>query len=361
MKIAIVAHIRYPIAEPYAGGLEMQTHLLARALAENGHSVDLYAHPNSDSYGNLIPVPIEDFTGTRARTENIDPIFEAEFINEHHAYQRVMPSLLKGDYDVIHLNTLHYLPISLATLSRAPVLLSLHTPPFDYLRSAVAAQVQQNALKITTVSNALAHQWQDWIEDFTVVHNGIDTEEWPFQNHSADYIFWHGRICKEKGTHLAIQAAGRAGKPIFLAGPKSDVDYYKEKVEPLLNESAVYLGHLQSPELQSWVGNAHCTVFSSVWEEPYGLVLAESLACGTPVAGFNVGAASEILTPETGCLAEVENVEQLAAAILKTGEISRKKCCERAEDFCDYRRMGRQYEELYRRLFSRSKQIDYER
>ena len=128
----------------------------------------------------------------------------------------------------------------------------------------------------------------------------------------------------------------KANKKIVLAGPLSNSEYFKEYVEPRLElEGVEYIGHLKHKGLNKLIGSSEVTLFTSVWDEPYGLVIAESLACGTPVVSFNVGAAPEILTKETGVLVDLEDEAGFVNAIHSSSKLNRNHCRQRAIEFCD--------------------------
>ncbi|MGB3775038.1 MAG: glycosyltransferase, partial [Leeuwenhoekiella sp.] len=139
--------------------------------------------------------------------------------------------------------------------------------------------------------------------------------------------------------------------------PISNEAYYNERVKPELNdESIIYLGHLDHNSLNALIGKCRATLFLSTWEEPYGLAIAESLACGTPVVAYNKGAAPEILTPSCGVLVEEHDIKALVAATTYAMGLSRKDCRERAEKFCSIEDMVSAYEQLYAELISQGKE-----
>ncbi len=130
----------------------------------------------------------------------------------------------------------------------------------------------------------------------------------------------------------------------------SDEKYFKEHVQPLLDnhkENINYVGHISQNQINEYLCNSAVSFFTSTWEEPYGLVLAESLACGTPVIAYNIGAAPEILTSKTGILVEPNNIEELAKAFKTASKLSRKDCRNRAENFCSVEKMVESYIHLY--------------
>ena len=154
----------------------------------------------------------------------------------------------------------------------------------------------------------------------------------------------------EKGPHLAIQAARESGISIELAGPIGDTAYYESEVRPLLGGDVRYLGHLAHRELIPLVGAASVAVVTPRWDEPYGLVAAEAMACGTPVAGFARGALGELVPEAAGRLADADDVPGLAHALLDARELDRATVRAHAVQFCSLTTMADAYEVLYSQM-----------
>ncbi|MBA3606749.1 MAG: glycosyltransferase, partial [Acidimicrobiia bacterium] len=161
---------------------------------------------------------------------------------------------------------------------------------------------------------------------------------------------WSGRLVAEKAPHLAIDAARMAGVPLRLLGPIHDAAYFRLCVEPRLGGDVEYGGHVSVPELAVAIGEASVAVVTPAWDEPFGLVVAEALACGTPVAGFARGALPELLDASTGALAPADDVEGLAAAIATAATLSRHDCRRRAERLFAVDRMVDDYEAMFAEL-----------
>ncbi|UFN46902.1 glycosyltransferase [Roseomonas sp. OT10] len=352
MKIALVAHLKYPIVEPFAGGLEMHTHLLARHLIARGHDVTLFAAEGSDRALNLRPC------GAPTGMPNTPREAEAIALLEHQAYAGIVDAITAGGFDIVHNNALHYLPLDEARRIAAPMVTSLHTPPFRELADAVANPGHAD-LRFIAVSDTVAAMWRDIVAVPDVVPNGIELDLFRprLEGPVAGHAIWFGRLVPEKGAHLAIAAARRAGVPLRLAGPRNDPAYWTDHIAPALGEGVSYLGHLDHAALAEQVAAAAVAVITPRWEEPYGLVVAEALACGTPVAGFARGALPEIVDAWTGCLAPADDIAALARAIPAAAALSRTDCRRRAEERCDARSMVSGYEALYRaELVSREAQ-----
>jgi glycosyltransferase involved in cell wall biosynthesis len=182
-----------------------------------------------------------------------------------------------------------------------------------------------------------------------VIRNGIDLRCWTVGPGGGPAV-WTGRLVPEKGAHLAIEAARRAGVRLLLAGPASDAAYLDRWIRPRLGAGARWLGHLDQAELVRLVGSASVTVVTPDWDEPFGLVVAESLASGTPVAGFARGALPEIVGSGCGVLAPPRDVDGLARAIRAAARLDRRATRAHAERWFDHRRMVSAYEALYRDL-----------
>jgi glycosyltransferase involved in cell wall biosynthesis len=171
-----------------------------------------------------------------------------------------------------------------------------HTPPTPWLESAI--QVEDDCpVTFVAVSRHTAGAWSHLVPHAHVILNGVDVARWRL-GPGGDSAVWFGRIAPEKGAHLAIDAARLAGCPLRLAGPIADRAYYETEIRPRLTHPGIeHVGHLTHAELEWVVGHASTALVTPCWDEPYGLVVAEALACGTPVCAFGRGALSELLTP----------------------------------------------------------------
>ena len=356
MRIAIIAHCLHPIAEPFAGGLEMITFLLCKALMGRGHTVDLYAHPASDRQFNLYPIRTGQNISDALRSEMIGSGQNTRSLQELLGYSSVMTDIMDRRYDVIHNHSLHYIPILMGNQLSVPFITTVHTPMFPYLRLGAIGTHCGKKQTFTMVSKSLANTWREYIPVSEVVHNGIDIDKWQFRTHpSGDYVIWYGRICPEKGTALAIRAAILSNTPILVAGPESNGEYFKKEIVPLLSHRLVkFVGHKVQSELMPMIANAKAMLFTSTWEEPFGLTLIESLACGTPVIAFEGGATREILTDRTGYIVPKNDVMSLSKAILKVTSLSRYECRDRALDLFSHEVMVDRYVSLYERLMAKN-------
>ncbi|GLW89669.1 glycosyltransferase [Actinokineospora globicatena] len=347
LRIALIASARYPIRQPFPGGLEAHTWQLTRHLRSRGHAVEVFGGPGSDPALGVRILDTHPALSGHARADTSMPA--GHFMAEHHAYLGLMLELARDPgYDVVHNNSLHYLPVAMAPNLRAPVVTTLHTPPTPWLESAISLGSTSH---FAAVSAHTASRWRPRVPVATVIHNGVDLDLWS-AGPGGGVPVWSGRVVPEKGPVDAIRAARRAGTGLRLAGPLPDIRYFRERVEPLLGGGVEYVGHLDHAELAALVGSAAVAVISPCWDEPYGLVVAEALACGTPVAGYARGALPELLDEHSGVLADAGDVDGLAAAITEAATLDRGRVRAHAERMCSLTTMVDGYERLYRELAS---------
>lgn len=349
MRIGIIASARHPIAEPFAGGLEKQTHDLATGLTERGHDVTVFA-----AYGSDPNLDVETICGDECRVDfsreaMADPTALPEpFMRTHHAYLSLMLRLGHRGFDLIQNSSLHYLPVSLAPTLDTPLVTTLHTPPTPWLESALATQPPDERSTCVSVSESNAALWRPLVEVREVIPNGIDLDVWPYSDSGdPETVVWSGRMVPEKAPHLAIEAAHGARVRLVLAGPLADDQYGRSEVLERLGPDDEYVGHLDQEDLASLVGSAGVFVCTPDWQEPFGLVVAEALACGTPVAAFDRGAIGEVVDERTGVLADPGDVVGLSRAIRLARSLDRRACRARAELEFSVGRMIDRYEHLY--------------
>ncbi|MET3891947.1 glycosyltransferase involved in cell wall biosynthesis [Bosea sp. OAE506] len=357
MRIGIVAHLKHAIREPFAGGLEMHTSMLQSALQHRGHDVTVFASSRSEPEAS-----VEAICDETSLTEiGCDEAPDKVFFQEHHAYLSLMNGLRHRAFDLIHNNSLHYLPVAMADALPMPMVTTLHTPPFAWLESGVRLCKAPHATFVA-VSESIRRTWSRVAPIDHVIMNGIDLNRFSFRAHAAvpPYWVWYGRIVPEKGLDHAIAAADLAGATLLIAGPISDQDYFDRQIAPNLDERVRYLGHLPHSELAGVIGGARTFLCTPCWEEPYGLVVAEALACGVPVAAFARGAIPELLDAATGVLATPDDPVSLAKAALAAQQLDRQACRESAARRCDASRMIDEYEALYVDLIERASARDPE-
>lgn len=352
MNIAVIAHLKYPISEPFHGGLEMHTHVLCEELMGRGHRVTLFALGTSDARFNVIEPPLREVEMGKGKDlweEN--PAFEMKFIDKLHAYLDVMRRISLGNFDVVHNNCLHFIPLSFAHVLPCPMVTALHTPPFPSLQSAALLARKYEGNRFVSVSGHLTGQWSNYINEADVVYNGVKLENWTFSaKPEPKTAVWVGRFCPEKGPEYAIQIARRAGYRLKMAGSVYDQAYYDAEIKPLLGNDVEHVGHLDHAGINRLIGASEIGLFTSTWDEPFGLVLTEMLACGTPIVAFDSGAAAEVIDARSGVIVPKFDVEAAAAAIPRAAGLDRRACRERVARKFRVEVMIDGYERVYRKM-----------
>lgn len=338
MRVAQIAPPWAPVPPHLYGGIELVVDLLSRGLQAAGHEVVLWTVGESTS-----PVPrrsvLEFAEGSRIG------MAVPELRHVIHAYDSLT------DFDVIHDHTV-FGPLYAARFPERVVVTTNHGPfgtELDDLYRTVARQVP--VICISHDQRALAPE----IPVARVIHHGVDPATFPIGAGRGGYCLFLGRMSPDKGAHRAIVACRKAGVPILLAAKMREPrehEYFEAEVAPLLGEGAEYLGEVPHERKLELLGGAMALVNPIRWHEPFGLVMVEALACGTPVIAFREGAAPEIVADgRTGFLCDDE--AGMADAISRIGGISRDACRAEAEGYFSSARMVAEHVELYEELIAR--------
>ncbi len=301
------------------GGMESLTWHLAAALQARGHVVVLFASGDSDPTFTLDPVLDEHYERAFPWAEHKGSAPLIAHIDT--GYAAACDRISAGGFDIVHNNSLHRFPLHHPAV---PTITSLHVPPFDALHWFVKASAGRRH-RLTVTSSSQMHAW--WPDgappEASILHNGIAPQAWPFQARGDGSAVWCGRISPNKGPHLAVGAARNAGLPLMLFGAIEDPSYFRDAVQPGLGGAIRYGGHLSDIALAAEVGRASVFLFTPCWDEPFGLVAAEAMACGVPVASTDMGAAREIIG-EAGIFVQAGDIAALAGAIPAAIEIPRE-------------------------------------
>lgn len=350
MRIRLIAHHVAPVRPPFGGGVESFTWYLGRWLARRGHRVVAHAPEGSSIPGvEMRPLDLELRLSDAARCDVDMP--PTDFMAAHHAYQRLMLELRADPdpCDVVHSNTLHYMPLLMAPMLDVPMLTTLHTPPTPWLESALRSLGPVGGPALNAVSPATRAAWDEVVPDLPVVRNGVDPGSWPAGPGGTGAV-WSGRIVPEKAPHLAIDACRLAGRPLVLAGPIIDRAYWEAEVAPRIGGDVRYAGHLGHDDLARELGSAGVALMTPAWDEPFGLAAAEAMACGTPVAAFARGGLPDLVGREGGRLARAGDVRDLARAIDAAAGLDRRTVRAHALRTAGIDAMGEAYERRYAAL-----------
>lgn len=316
MRIAILAHCHHPIVEPYYGGLEMHTAVVADELVRRGHSVVLFAKEGTRSRARVRPMLDRRFrSGLMRDAAGVD---RSEDLCEQ-ANEAAVAEIAAGGFDVVLNNSLS--PVPFRSLPDAAMLTLLHTPTdLPRINAVLDAPDWRPGPRhaYAAVSEHTAQDWRARLPAVGCIPNGVDLRRWrPARRPrpEPDLAVWSARITPEKGLPLAIAACRAAGLRLAVAGPVSHGDHFVADIVPLLGDDVRYVGHLDHRRLPRLLRRGRVFVSSPRFPEPFGLALVEAMACGTPVAALPVGAAAEVVAPTGGALAAETSLPALAAAI----------------------------------------------
>lgn len=319
MKIVHVAPCHETVPPQKDGGTEKIVHELSEGLVRAGHEVVLFAPPGSSSSGTLIPYPYPGMPEPEI----------ARFV------RKMMPK----DADIVHDHTFASV-IGQLKLPAPPVVCTLHLPNNNRVSHPV--YVSKRALQVIGGGSG----------DY--VHNGLRISDYQYSDRKESYLLFIGRVIREKGIGHALDIADRTGLPLVIAGPIHDQALFDELVKPRIqrNRRIRYVGSVGGQQKQDLLKNAKCVLFPSVWEEPFGLVLVEAMACGTPVLALNNGAAAEVLEgfPQFLC----GTPEEMAGKTAYVSDYARPEQLRKyVEERFTTELMTQRYLELYERIVSR--------
>jgi UDP-glucose:tetrahydrobiopterin glucosyltransferase len=360
MRIALVAPLVTPIAQPYVGGSQALVAELARGLMLRGHKVTMFAREGSFVPGvpmEIIAVPESvrpaSFSGP-PQERPTDPGFFAQgniFLDLFLRLQRH-----HDRFDLVHAHAFDWPAfVCSALVHDLPVIHTIHLP-------AVSPEINEglsvlhrrgHPLTLITVSHACARTYADYTPFDHVIYNGLDLAAIPFSPQVADDapLLFAGRIAPEKGVEAAIEIALRAECPLLLAGGIYDRSYYETRVVPRLREAGervTYLGQLEHAQLWELMGQARGLLFPIEWDEPFGLTAVEAMATGTPVIAYRRGAAEEVIGHgETGYLVEPGAYTQAAELVGALSKLSRTHCRKHVERNFSFEHMLDEYERVY--------------
>jgi glycosyltransferase involved in cell wall biosynthesis len=336
LRIGILSPAWFPVPPPGYGGIEWVVSLLADGLAEAGHEVTLFASGDSHTKARLSSV------FRRAPSERIGQTFW-ELRHALGALERA------GEFDVLNDHT-GLLGLALGGLVSTPVVHTVHGP-LDGQAGMLYEQVVSvvpNAKLISLSMNQRAPKPElPWIANCP---NALDFSMYPVKPHTGDYLLFIGRMSADKGCHRAIAVAAETGLPLKIAGKNrepAEQAYFREFVEPHLNERIRFLGEVNHGQKVELLQDARVTLFPIEWEEPFGLVMIESMACGTPVIATRWGAVPEVIEDgHSGII--VDHYRDMAGALERADALEPMDCRRYAEDRFSPERMVADYLEAYR-------------
>ncbi len=343
LRVGLLAPPWLPVPPPAYGGTESVIDVLARGLVAAGHDVVLWA-----AAGSGCPVPRAGPDRPPAGFGRPDAA-----VLEHLWVSDGLAALAGAGVDVIHDHTALAGAVRAAAgpgVGRVPVVVTVHTAFTPALRARLASGGHDALVAISA-----AHARTAGVRVDSVIHHGLDLARYPVGDGAGGYLAFCGRMAPEKGVHRAIRLARAAGRPLRIAAKMASADehrYFEERVAGLLGGDVEYLGELAFADKVALLGGAEALVNPIRWPEPFGLVMAESLACGTPVLALGFGAAPEIVDPgRTGFLAAT--TDRLTDLVGRVAALDRRECRREVATRFTAERMVGEHVALYRDVLNR--------
>lgn len=355
MRIAMFCSGRFPTPPPpktiYAP-LSI-TSLLADEMTKRGYEVTLFGARGTKSKAKVVNLgmpPLDNYSAIRkcmdVRSDRVIGFYEQKFISEVYRLAR------KDKFDIVHIHPVEH-AIGFAADNPVPTVFTLHDPITCWRKFAYSAYKGNKNAYFVSISQSQRQPLKN-INYIANVYNGIDTGKYPFKKKPGDYLLIASRVIREKGFDVAVKVAQKTGLPLKIAGEILDQPYWDKEVKPFLSDKITYVGMVTPGRLPALYKNALAFLFPIKWEEPFGLVMIEAMACGTPVIAFNRGSVKEVVkNGKTGFI--VNNLDEMVQAVGKIHTIDRKDCRERVEQNFSLERMVDRYEEVYKEVLKRGK------
>ena len=339
MRIALTADPELPVPPQLYGGIERIIDLLARELSRRGHEVALFAHSDSATAAELIPWP------GRSSSSRTDTLRNAATL---------LREVRRGRFDLVH------------SFSRVAYLLPLLPLPIPKLMSYQRAisrrsirfghSLSRGSLQFSAISRWMIEPVAD-IGTWHLVPNGVPLASYPFVEDpgpSAPLVFL-GRVEEIKGPHLTIEVARRSWLPLVIAGnvPQEHQGWFDTHIAPQLDDSITYIGPVDDLQKAQLLGSARALLMPILWEEPFGIVMAEAMACGTPVLGFDRGAVPEVVEHGVSGFV-VGTLDELVVAVGRLEQLRRSDARHRVEERYSELAIADGYLEVYEQMLKGS-------
>jgi glycosyltransferase involved in cell wall biosynthesis len=342
MRIAQVAPLYESVPPKYYGGTERVVSYLTEELVVQGHDVTLFASGDSVTDADLVACARQSLRLDKGCVDQL----------AHHIVMLERVASRAAEFDVIHYHV-DYLHFPLSRRLRTPQLTTLHGR-LD-LPDLVPLYQEFPEMPVVSISNAQREPLRraNWVR---TIHHGLPRDLYTFQEKPGEYLAFLGRISPEKRVDRAIRIARRLGMPLKIAAKVDPVDraYFTERIEPLLELPGIeYVGEVGEGEKGELLGNAYALLFPIDWPEPFGLVMIEAMACGTPVIAYRRGSVPEVMEEGvTGFM--VDTLEEAVQATERIATLDRRRCREVFDRRFTVERMAREYVEAYRQVADRT-------
>jgi len=332
MKIAVLSPVAWRTPPRHYGPWEQMASNLTEGLVAAGMEVTLFATAESQTAARLESVVAKGYEDEKGQDAKVLECLHISNLMEQAA-----------EFDLIH-NHFDFLPLTYSRLIQTPMITTIHG--FSSEQIVPVYQKYNPTSSYVSISDANRHRLLTYLG---TVYNGLDTSQFNFYPTAGDYLLFFGRIHPDKGTAEAIEIAKKSKMKLVIAGIIQDENYYKEKVEPHLNEDIVFIGAAGPDKRNELLGNAYALLHPISFHEPFGLSVAEAMLCGTPVIAFNKGSMPELIKDGlTGFL--VKNVEEATSVVNNIASINRQECLDWATEKFSKEKMVEDYIALYHKI-----------
>ena len=333
LKLAVLSPVAWRTPPRHYGPWEQVASNIAEGVKALGVDVTLFATGDSLTSGKLEYICDIGYEEDKTVDAKVAECMHISYLMER-----------AGEFDLIH-NNFDFLPLTWSRLIETPMVTTIHG--FSSERILPVYRRYNDSTCYVSISNSDRSPLLDYI---ATVYNGIRKDDFDFNGTPGDYLLFFGRIHHEKGTHEAIEIARKSGRRLIIAGIVQDESYFREKVEPYIDgDQVVYLGSAGPEKRNELLGGAFALLHPVNFDEPFGLSVAESMFCGTPVIAFNRGSMPELIKDGmTGYLAG--SVGEACERLSDIPAIDRSYCRQWAEDNFSMEKMAADYLEVYKKI-----------
>ncbi|EOR92858.1 hypothetical protein ADIARSV_3946 [Arcticibacter svalbardensis MN12-7] len=334
MKIAVLSSIAWRTPPRHYGPWEQVASNITEGLVKQGHDVTLFATADSLTKGKLDAVVKKGYEEDNNQDAKVLECLHISNLMEK-----------SSSFDLIHSN-FDFLPLTYSGLIKTPFLTTIHG--FSSERILPVYKKYNHSTQYVSISNSDRSPELDYI---ATVYNGLNVPDFDFNDSPEDYLLFFGRIHRDKGAAEAIQIAIKSNKRLIMAGLIQDTNYFEELVKPFLNEQIQFIGNVGPSERSTILGNALALLHPIHFNEPFGMSVAESMLCGTPVIAFNKGSMPELINDgKSGVL--VNSIDEAAEAVKTISCIDRLYCRNWAESKFSTEKMVADYIRVYQKMLS---------
>jgi len=334
MKVAVLSPVAWRTPPRHYGPWEQIASNIAEGMVKKGLDVTLFATGDSTTAGKLDSICEQGYEEDRTQDAKVLECLHISNLMEK-----------AGQFDIIH-NNFDFLPLTYSRLIKTPLITTIHG--FSSQKIIPVYKKYNTTSHYVSISNADRSPELDYI---ATVYNGLNTENFDFVERPDDYLLYFGRIHHDKGCAEAIAIAEKSKRKLLIAGIIQDEGYFKQKIEPELNDQIQYIGHAGPEKRNALLGKALALLHPINFNEPFGMSVAEAMLCGTPVIAFNRGSMPELIRHEkTGFL--VNTVDEAVETISQAKNINRSYCREWATSQFSSEKMVDDYYKLYQQILA---------